>query len=163
MTKAADKPVQNHPSRINVLLVDDDEFTHETMRAFLRDSEFSLLSAFNAAGAMEQILGDKPPDIVITDVMMPGESGFSLIEKLKANPRSAGIPILLLTILTGPDGSVMDGSGKADILIAKPVGASEILESLKLAKQRIAQRSKTADEVTLSFDSLPEDRIHVTF
>ena len=51
------------------------------MRVFLRDSEFSLLSAFNAAEAMEQILGDKPPDIVITDVMMPGESGFSLIEK----------------------------------------------------------------------------------
>jgi response regulator RpfG family c-di-GMP phosphodiesterase len=74
MTSAADKPVQNHPSRINVLLVDDDEYTHEMMRAFLSDSEFSLLSAFNAAKAMEQILGNKPPDIVITDVMMPGES-----------------------------------------------------------------------------------------
>jgi hypothetical protein len=57
----------------------------------------------------------------------------------------------------------MDGSGKADILIAKPAGASEILESLKLAKQRIAQRSKTADEVTLSFESPLEDRIHVPF
>src|SRR5262249_43610940 len=133
MTSGSDKPVQNRPSPIDVLLVDDDEFTHELMRAFLRDSEFALLSAFNAADAIKLILGDKPPNVIITDAMMPGESGFSLIEKVKGNPRSAGIPVLLWTVKTGPDGSVMDASGKADILIAKPADASEILESLKLA------------------------------
>src|SRR5215813_6779553 len=72
MTGGSEKPVQNRASPVTVLLVDDDEFTHELMRAFLRDSEFALLSAFNAAEAIKLILGDKPPDVVITDAMMPG-------------------------------------------------------------------------------------------
>lgn len=72
------------------------------------------------------IIASDPPDIVITGAMMPGEGGFSLIEKMKANPGSANIPIILWTMLTEPNGSVMDATGKADILVNKPFYHSNI-------------------------------------
>jgi DNA-binding response OmpR family regulator len=125
---------------LSVLLVDDDEFIHEMLALLLSKTEYSLLSAMNAEDAMK-IIATTPPDIVITDAMMPGESGFSLIEKMKRLSSSANIPIILWTILEQADGSVMDASGKADIVINKPFYRSDILENLERAKQMICSRS----------------------
>src|SRR5438552_1125774 len=69
--------------QFRVLLVDDDQFVHEMMGLFLGKTEYSLVSATNAHDAIK-IIDSDPPDILITDAMMPGESGFSLIEKMKA-------------------------------------------------------------------------------
>jgi response regulator RpfG family c-di-GMP phosphodiesterase len=126
-------------NQLKLLLVDDDNFTHEMMELFLRNTEYSLISAFTADDALRIIVSD-PPDIVITDAMMPGESGFSLIDKIKARPASTNIPVLLWTMLTQPDGSVMDASGKADIVIGKPLYRSNMLENLDKAKQLIAHQ-----------------------
>ena len=127
-------------SKYRLLLVDDDNFTHEMMELFLRNTEYILISAFCADEALRIIASD-PPDIVITDAMMPGESGFSLIDKIKARPASANIPILLWTMLTQPDGSAMDATGKADIVIGKPLYRCNMLENLDKAKQLIAHQS----------------------
>ena len=131
-------------SKYRLLLVDDDYFTHEMMELFLRNTEYILISAFSADEALRIIVSD-PPDIVITDAMMPGESGFSLIGKIKAQPASARIPIILWTMLTQADGSVMDASGKADIMIGKPLYRSNMLENLNKAKQLIAHQIAIAE------------------
>jgi CheY-like chemotaxis protein len=130
--------------QFRVLLVDDDEFMHEMMSLFLGKTEYSLVSATNAQDAIK-IIDSDPPDILITDAMMPGESGFSLIEKMKANPGSAAIPVILWTILETPDGSVMDASGKADILINKPFYRCDMMESLEQAKRMITTRNVATD------------------
>jgi response regulator RpfG family c-di-GMP phosphodiesterase len=126
--------------QVTVLLVDDDEFMHEMMRLLLGKTEYSLVSATSARDAIK-IINSDPPDILITDAMMPGESGFSLIEKVKSLPVSADIPIILWTILEQADGSVMDASGKADILINKPFYRCDMMECLEKAKQMIKLRS----------------------
>lgn len=126
-------------SQVKVLLVDDDEGVHEIMRLFLGKTEFSLTSATNAPDAMKMITND-PPDILITDAMMPGESGFSLIAKVKASACTATIPVILWTILETPNGSVLDASGQADILMNKPFYHCDILGSLEKAKRMIQPR-----------------------
>lgn len=138
-------------SQVKVLLVDDDEGMHEMMRLFLGKTGFSLASATNAPDAMEMINSD-PPDILITDAMMPGESGFSLIEKMKSCACTAKIPVILWTILENPNGSVLDASGKADILINKPFYRCDILDSLEKAKLMI-QPSCVANDVTIYLGS----------
>ena len=129
---------------LSVLLVDDDEFMHEMMALFLSRTEFSLISATNAKAALKIITTDRP-DIVITDAMMPGESGFSLIEKMKALASSASIPVILWTNMEQPDGSVMDASGKADISINKPFYRCDMMESLEKAKRMIGSRGSGRD------------------
>lgn len=143
-TVRRDLPQVHDLPRVKVLLVDDDEVMHEMMRLFLGTTEFSLVSATNAQDAMAMINSD-PPDILITDAMMPGESGFSLIAKVKARAGSAEIPVILWTILEQPDGSVMDASGKADILVNKPFYRCDILDSLEKAKLMIRPRCISND------------------
>jgi len=136
MNIAIDEIVPPAAPQLRVLLVDDDQFVHEMMSLFLGKTEYSLVSATNTQDAIK-IIDSDPPDILITDAMMPGESGFSLIEKMKAHPGSAAIPVILWTILETPDGSVMDASGKADILINKPFYRCDMMESLEKAKRMI--------------------------
>ena len=140
MDCAIEEVVDGDVRRCRVLLVDDDKLIHEMMGLVLGETEYSLSSAANAHEAIEMIERD-PPDILITDAMMPGESGFSLIEKIKARPGGASMPIILWTIMERPDGSVMDASGKADILVNKPFYLCDIMKSLEEAKQMIRFRT----------------------
>jgi CheY-like chemotaxis protein len=128
----------NEPAAVNkiykVLLVDDESFNHEIFDLSLNKNDFSLVTAKNVEEAMSVIAND-PPDILITDAMMPGESGFSLIEKIRSHPAMAKTPIILWTSLEQPDGSVMDATRKADFTVSKPFYLSSILETLEKAKQ----------------------------
>jgi DNA-binding response OmpR family regulator len=144
-----DGMAQVSPRRLKVLLVDDEQMIHETLALFLTDTDFSLISAMDVKGAIGMVLSDKP-DIIITDAMMPGESGFSLIDKLKSRPETSGIPIILWTALEDLDGGVRDASQKADFSISKPFYRSEIMASLEQAKQLI-ESDKTSDDVTVTF------------
>jgi len=141
----ADEVVPHTVPKCNVLLVDDDQFIHEMMALFLSKTEFSLVSATNAEDAMKIIVNDAP-DIVITDAMMPGQSGFTLIEKMKTSPGSASIPVILWTVLE------QDASGKADILMNKPFYRCNITESLEKAKLMILPRNVPKD-VTVYLES----------
>jgi CheY-like chemotaxis protein len=139
------------PARgVRILLVDDDEFIHEVMKLFLANTQYSLVSALNVQDAIKIIDSDRP-DILITDAMMPGESGYSLIEWVKARPGCADIPVILWTIMERPDGSVMDATGKADISINKPFYRCDMMEGLERARQLIETRS-VASAVTFQID-----------
>jgi CheY-like chemotaxis protein len=137
-----EKPEQ----RVKILLVDDDEFIHEMMKLFLAKTQYSLTSALNVQDAIK-LIESQPPDILITDAMMPGESGYSLIDWMKARPDCADIPVILWTIMERPDGSVMDATGKADISINKPFYRCDMMEGLERARHLIETRS-AVHEVT---------------
>ncbi len=141
MAELLDHALPTNGKKWNILLVDDEQFNHEILGMFLSKTDFSLQSANNVHDALE-MLASTPADIVVTDAMMPNESGFSLIEKLKANPQTADIPVILWTILEQPDGSVMDATKKADFTVSKPFYHSEILETLEKAKHLLAARAK---------------------
>ena len=135
------------PARgVRILLVDDDQFIHEVMKLFLANTQYSLVSALSVQDAIK-LIGSDPPDILITDAMMPGESGYTLIEWIKANPACADIPVILWTIMERPDGSAMDATGKADISINKPFYRCDMMEGLEAARRLIETRS-AAKEVT---------------
>ena len=134
MPELLNNALQSTGKNYHVLLVDDERFNHEILGMFLTQTDFSLHSANNVDKALEMI-ATTAVDIVITDAMMPNESGFSLIEKLKSNPQTADLPIILWTVLEQPDGSVMDATQKADFRVSKPLYNSNIMETLEKAKQ----------------------------
>ena len=136
--------VQVIPGTVKILLVDDDQMIHDTMALLLGNTEFSLVSAMNVKGAIDIVASDRP-DIIITDAMMPGESGFSLIDKLKSRPETSRIPVILWTGLEDLSGGAKDSSRKADFTMSKPFYRSEIMATLERAKMSIISDKTNGD------------------
>ena len=130
---------ENRKKPTQILLVDDDAFVHEMLELLIDQEAYAIRSATNVKGALI-LISNEAPDIIITDAMMPGESGFRLIEQVKADARTENTPIILLTILQQPDGSVMDASGKADFSVTKPLYLSDITDALERAKRLMEYR-----------------------
>jgi CheY-like chemotaxis protein len=131
--------MEDNRRRYKVLLVDDDPFIHEILGEFLGGTEFDLVSAKSTQEAI-RVLRSNRLDIIISDAMMPGESGYVFIERAKSDPKTAHIPIILWTIMEAPDGSVMDATGKADVLVNKPLYLSDMAAGLETAKQLVESR-----------------------
>ena len=91
--------VFDEPTRI--LVVDDDPILHEFAVVHLTAPLSQVETVPNAAAALE-LLGRASFDIVLVDIEMPGMDGFDLAEQLRADPRSATIPIIALSSITSP-------------------------------------------------------------
>jgi len=137
MRRFTQETTQFNSRRLKVLLVDDEATMHELMEVALKGTDYALTSARNVDAAMKMIASLDSPDIVITDAMMPGDSGFSLIKLLKSDPTTSNIPVILWTMLIQENGAVMDSSGKADLTMSKPFDLMNILDSLTIARDMI--------------------------
>ena len=82
------------------------------------------------------------PDLVLTDVMMPGLDGFGLVRALRDSPGTAGIPIIMLSARAGPESAIEGLAAGADDYLVKPFSAQELLArvrtNLELARAREA-------------------------
>ena len=79
-----------------VLIVDDDAFVRRPLEFILRAEGFRPETAKDGEECLQRV-AESPPDLIFLDVMMPGQDGFSVCRTLKADPRFASIPIILLT------------------------------------------------------------------
>jgi PAS domain S-box-containing protein len=127
-----------------VLLADD----NADMRAYLRRL-LSLQYDVTAVGDGEAVLravSEREPDLILADVMMPRLDGFGLVQRLRADPKTALIPIILLSARAGEEARVEGLGYGADDYLIKPFSARELLSrihtTLKLARAR-----KDAEEV----------------
>ena len=84
-----------------VLYVEDERSLHGLIGFWLEDAGFEVVFALDGAEALERIRRD-PPDLVITDAMMPNLTGDELVETMKADPDLAGIPIIMATAAASP-------------------------------------------------------------
>jgi len=113
--------------RRRILLVDDDRDFIEAMTAVLENS-YDLEVAYGGQEGLAKARASRP-DLILLDVIMPDEDGFTVCEKLKADPALADVPIIMLTSLPeglGPSGKVGCISEAEDYL-EKPVRPAELL------------------------------------
>src|SRR5437899_1400915 len=83
-----------------VLVVDDVEANVKLLEAKLSSEYFDVLSAYNGRSALE-IADSELPDVILLDVMMPRMDGFEVCRRLKANPRTADVPVVMVTAMSG--------------------------------------------------------------
>jgi len=113
-----------------VLLVDDESGIRRILRIFLEVEGFHVLEAVNANQTF-QVLDEEKPDVVILDVILFGTTGFEICEKIKSNPKTRDIYVILFTALT-KDSDVAEGERVgADLYLMKPLNPKDIVERVK--------------------------------
>jgi two-component system phosphate regulon response regulator OmpR len=124
----------------HLLVVDDDERLGELLRRYLSDSGFRVTIAGNAREARAN-LASIAFDLVVLDVMMPGESGLDLTRDLRAEGR---VPVLLLTAMAEPEDRINGLEQGADDYLSKPFEPRELV----LRIRNILQRRPAPNEAT---------------
>jgi len=156
-----------------VLIVDDIPTNLRLLEAKLTAEYFSVQSAQSGAAAL-QLAENDPPDIILLDVMMPEMDGFEVCRRLKTNPRTAAIPVVMVTALSDTEDRVKGLEAGADDFLTKPVNDLTLfarvrsLVRLKMAMDEWQSREATCDQFGLpveqhkiDIDDDPKGRILV--
>src|SRR5882672_2013334 len=119
----------------HLLVVDDDVRLRELLRRYLSDNGFRVTAAADAAEARAR-LASFAFDLMVLDVMMPGESGLDLTSALRGGPAERRIPILLLTAMGEPEDRVNGLEQGADDYLSKPFEPRELVLRIRNLLQR---------------------------
>ena len=136
----------------SILVVEDDYDLREFIAGIFK-ADFIIYSAPNGTEAME-IAGKKLPDLIISDIMMPGADGYTLCHYIKNNIVTSHIPVILLTAKNSEESKLKGFNAGADEYIEKPFNA-EILAVR--VNNLIKQRRKLIEKFSRSFHLEPGD------
>jgi DNA-binding response OmpR family regulator len=109
-----------------ILVVDDDENILSLERTILEQKGFEVTSASGGAEAL-RLLGEKPFDLVLLDVMMPEVDGFTVCRKIKEDTRLKDTPVIFLTAKGGGEALAEGFESGAIMYINKPFTANKLL------------------------------------
>jgi two-component system, OmpR family, phosphate regulon response regulator OmpR len=125
-------------NKIHILVVDDDDRIRELIKQYLKDSKYIVSTAHDAISAKQRISYFKF-DLIVLDVMMPGQNGFDLTSEIKKN---INIPIILLTARGDVEDRIKGLELGADDYLGKPFEPKELLLRIK----NIISKSKTINK-----------------
>jgi signal transduction histidine kinase/DNA-binding response OmpR family regulator len=136
---AATSDVADASSTATILLVDDNADMREYATRLLRARGWTVATASDGGEALE-IARRNPPDLVLSDVMMPTLDGFGLLRALRADERTKMTPVILLSARAGEESRVEGLDAGADDYLVKPFSAQELVarvgSHLALARAR---------------------------
>jgi len=153
-----------------VLVVDDILSNVKLLEAKLTTEYFEVVTAFSGLEALAKI-DECTPDIVLLDVMMPGMDGFEVCRRIKSNPLTAHVPVVMVTALDQPSDRVAGLEAGADDFLTKPVDDAALfarvrsLVRLKMMTDELRMREATGqsmgllDPATTLMDNAPSGRI----
>lgn len=127
----------------HILVVDDDSRLRELLRQYLSHHGFRVTTAADAAEALTKF-DSISFDLLVLDVMMPGENGIALTKRLRA---SSVVPILLLTAMGEPQDRIAGLANGADDYLVKPFEPDELLLRVRAILRRAPPPAEPADEI----------------
>jgi putative two-component system response regulator len=142
-----------------VLVVDDNPDTMVLMRELLSTQGYEVVAVQDAAYAEAEIRR-QPPDVILSDVIMPGKSGYELCRELKENPDTRLIPFVLITGLSDREDKLRGIEAGADDFLNKPIFAEELFARVRslLKLKEFTDELETAESVICSLGRSVESR-----
>ena len=138
---------------MKILAVDDEDSIRELLELQLKRNGYETLTAADGQAALEQAA---KADLVLLDVMLPGIDGFEVCRRLKADPSTQAIPVIMLTAKAEEIDKVLGLELGADDYMVKPFSVRELLARIKAVLRR-SQGSQPAVEQQLTIGPLVMD------
>jgi CheY-like chemotaxis protein len=113
-----------------VLVVDDNLQNLELLQVYLEDIDCQTIPAHDGLEALE-IIKKEPPDLILLDVMMPKMSGFEVCKRIKNDPKTSDIPVIMVTALNEFRDIERGIDSGTDDFLSKPVNKLELLTRVK--------------------------------
>jgi DNA-binding response OmpR family regulator len=123
-----------------VLIVDDDPSVLRMMEYVFDRADYEVHLATNGPEALSKV-NEAKPDLIILDVMMPDVSGLEVCQRLRAEPASAHLPVIILSAKDQLEDKVNGFEAGADDYVAKPVDPQELLARAKALLHRMGSNS----------------------
>ena len=146
-----------------ILVIEEDSDIRNIMVEALGEY-FNVLSASDGEKGLAILEEGTPVELIVSDIMMPGISGFEVTEKVKSDFATCHIPVILLTSLSGNEDRYEGARRGADAFITKPFSKKYILmKIIKLLEQRSKLREKYSSDLSLRPDVLCNNKIDRDF
>ncbi len=138
-----------------VLVADDNADMRAYLARLLGGTGYRVETVEDGLEALRAVRADAP-DLVISDVMMPGLDGLGFVTALRSDPRTASIPVVLLSARAGEEASIQGLQAGADDYLVKPFAAAELLARVRANVELARLRNHQARWRTALVDSLQE-------
>ncbi len=115
---------------VKVLVVEDNPSERKLIANYLEEDGYAVIIAENGEEALDKAVSQKP-DVVVTDVIMPGMNGFELSRSLKKDPTTQNLPIVVCTSKNQELDRLWGMKQGVDIYITKPYTRSELIRAVK--------------------------------
>lgn len=125
-----------------IYCVEDDNSIRELMLYALRASGFQA-EGYETAGAFWKAMGEKKPQLILLDIMLPDEDGISILKKVRSLPQYAQIPVIMATAKGMEFDKVIGLELGADDYLAKPFGMMEMVSRVKAVLRRMNRSAVT--------------------
>jgi pilus assembly protein CpaE len=138
-------PGDAQEAKTNILAVDDDPINRKIVSEIMAHAGYQVTSASSAEEALS-ILRRTPIDLIILDVIMQGMDGYEMCRRLRSDPNTANIPVILLTSLESIDDKLKGFNAGADDFLSKPPQPDELVARVGVWLRR-SKREKEVKEV----------------
>lgn len=133
---------ESQPSR--VLIADDNQQNCELLEAYLADGDYEITVAYDGRQTLDRV-AERIPDLILLDIMMPKLSGYEVCQRLKAEPATKDVPVLMVTALNEPGDIEKAVAAGCDDFLSKPVNSLELktrVRSLLRVRHLINERDR---------------------
>ncbi|RPK56820.1 Sensor histidine kinase TmoS [Streptomyces sp. ADI96-02] len=151
----APEPAGQTAAHARVVVADDNADMREYLTRLLAGAGYEVHAVTDGVEALDAIRA-QAPDLVVSDVMMPRLDGLSLVAALRTDPRTAAVPVLLLSARAGQEASIEGLQAGADDYLVKPFAAAELLARVRANVELARLRNHHARWRTALVDSLQE-------